>query len=103
MVFQTYRLWYIFDMKTVVDYYAEWCGPCKQMKPIIAELEKEMEGKVAFKALDVDAPENQEVVMAAGVMSIPTFVIEDEEGNEVSRIMGARPKEAMVQWIEENS
>ena len=88
-------------MLTLVDYYADWCGPCQQMKPVMDELEKELEGKVELLVLDVDDPANQERVQAAGVMSIPTYVIE-KDGEEVDRKLGAMPKDAMMQWLEQH-
>ena len=84
-------------MITLTDFYADWCGPCKVMKPIFAEIEKDFEGKVEFKQVDVEA----ETAEAAkfGVMSIPTFVI-TKDGQEVDRKMGAMPKDALTSWLD---
>ncbi|MBT6401095.1 thioredoxin [candidate division WWE3 bacterium] len=84
-------------MITLTDFYADWCGPCKVMKPIFAEIEKDYEGKVEFKQVDVEA----ETAEAAkfGVMSIPTFVI-TKDGQEVDRKMGAMPKDALTSWLD---
>ena len=87
-------------MLTLVDYYADWCGPCQQMKPVMKELEEELAGKLEFAELDVDDPANQAKVQGAGVMSIPTFIIE-KDGEEVDRKLGAMPKDAMMQWIQQ--
>ena len=68
----------------------------KRMK----ELEEELAGKLEFAELDVDDPANQAKVQGAGVMSIPTFIIE-KDGEEVDRKLGAMPKDAMMQWIQQ--
>ena len=84
-------------MLKVIDFYADWCGPCHMMEPIIKELEEELEGKVEFEQVDVDA--EQEKAQEYGVMSIPTFVI-IKNGKEVDRIVGARGKSQFKQLIE---
>jgi thioredoxin 1 len=80
----------------LIDFYADWCGPCKIMKPIFDEIEKEYEGKVEFKKVDVEA--ETEMAQKFGVMSIPTFVVL-KDGEEVDRKMGAMPKETLVEWL----
>lgn len=86
-------------MIKVLDFYADWCGPCKVMKPIFADLEEEYEGKVEFESVDVE--ENGALASKYQVMSIPTFVIL-KDGEEVVRRMGAMTKETFKNWIEEN-
>lgn len=86
-------------MIQLLDFYADWCGPCKMMAPIFAELEKTYEGKVEFKKVDVEA--DGALAGQYGVSSIPTFVIV-KEGKEVSRKVGAMPKEVLKSWIEGN-
>ncbi len=83
-------------MLELIDFYADWCGPCKIMKPIFDEIEKEYEGKVEFKKVDVEA--ETEMAQKFGVMSIPTFVVL-KDGEEVDRKMGAMPKETLVEWL----
>ena len=83
-------------MLELIDFYADWCGPCKMMKPIFDEIEKEYEGKVEFKKVDVEA--ETEMAQKFGVMSIPTFVVL-KDGEEVDRKMGAMPKETLVEWL----
>lgn len=82
---------------TLIDFYADWCGPCQVMKPVFAEIEKDYTSKIEFKKVDVDA----DSAMAAqyGIMSIPTFVIL-KDGKEVSRKLGAMPKEALKSWLD---
>lgn len=93
------KLWYGISMLKLVDFYADWCGPCHQMEPILTELKTELEGKIEFEMLDVDDPQHQSKVQDLGVMSIPTYVIE-KDGEEVARKIGAMPKETMLHWIE---
>ena len=86
-------------MITLMDFYADWCGPCKLMAPIFAELEKEYEGKVEFKKVDVEA--NGDVAVEYGIQSIPTFVIVKDK-KEASRKIGGMPKEVLKDWIDSN-
>ena len=83
-------------MIKVLDLWAEWCGPCKFMEPMIEELEKEFKGKVEFEKINVD--ENQELTAKHGVMSIPTYIIE-KDGQELERIIGATQKDNFVKLI----
>lgn len=83
-------------MLELIDFYADWCGPCKIMKPIFGEVEKDFEGKVEFKQVDVE--KETELAQKFGVMSIPTFVIL-KDGEEADRKMGAMPKEVLVDWL----
>lgn len=82
----------------LVDFWAEWCGPCKQMEPIVEELSGEMDG-VNFGKVDVE--ENQDLATSHGVRSIPTFIIL-QDGEEVDRSMGAMSRDDFEGWIEDN-
>ena len=84
-------------MLKVIDFYADWCGPCHIMEPIIKELEKELCDKVKFEKVDVDA--ENEKAQEYEVLSIPTFVI-IKNGKEVDRVVGARGKSQFKQLIE---
>lgn len=75
-----------------VDFYADWCGPCVVMKPVIEELEKDLAGDVEIKKIDVD--QNQEEASKYGVMSIPTYLIL-KDGKEVDRFVGVTSKEVI--------
>lgn len=73
------------DKPVVVDFYAEWCGPCKMAAPIVDELADQFADKVVIGKLDVD--ENQQVASQFGVMSIPTMVV-FKNGKEIDRKVG---------------
>ncbi|MBI2414292.1 thioredoxin fold domain-containing protein [candidate division WWE3 bacterium] len=83
-------------MYELLDFYADWCGPCQIMKPIFAEVEPAFEGKISFKTVDVEADPDKAVKF--GVMGIPTFVVL-KDGKEVDRKTGAMPKESLVTWL----
>ena len=76
----------------VVDCWAEWCGPCKMVEPIIEELASDYKGRITFGKLNVDF--NQSVAARFGVTSIPTLLI-FEDGELVGQKVGAQPKEAL--------
>ncbi|MFL2639151.1 MAG: thioredoxin [Flavobacteriaceae bacterium] len=73
----------------LVDFWAEWCGPCRMLGPIIEELSNEYEGKVVIGKLDVDS--NQEFAAKFGVRNIPT-VLTFKNGELVNRLVGVSPK-----------
>ena len=73
---------------TVVDFYADWCGPCRMVSPIIESLSKEYEGKVKFVKINTD--ENPELAERFGIMSIPTIMV-FKGGAVSSRTIGAGP------------
>ena len=80
----------------VVDFWAEWCGPCRQIAPALEEIAKELDGKVKIVKLNVD--ENPHTASKYGVMSIPTLMI-FKGGEMASRQVGAAPKAKLQQWI----
>lgn len=81
----------------LLDFYADWCGPCKVMEPVIEELERELSGKLSIKKIDVD--HENEVASSYGVMSIPTYLVL-KDGQEVERFIGAQPKDELVRKIQ---
>ena len=87
------------DVPVVVDFWAEWCGPCKQIGPSLEELSEELGGKVKIVKVDVDSNPNSAAKM--GVLGIPAlFVIKD--GQVIANMAGAKPKAALKSWIEES-
>lgn len=85
------------EKPVMVDFWANWCGPCKGLAPTIDEIAKEYSDKIKVCKLDVD--ENGELSMQFRVMSIPT-VIFFKNGEQVAREVGAYPKERYVEIIE---
>lgn len=83
----------------VVDFWAEWCGPCKQIGPVLEELSSEMSGKIKIVKIDVDSNPNSAVAM--GVRGIPALFI-FKDGQVVSNRAGAAPKAALQSWIEDS-
>jgi thioredoxin 1 len=77
---------------TLVDFYADWCGPCRMIAPIIEELSAEFNGKAKIAKLDIEKA--QEVTTEFQVTSIPTIIL-FKDGNEVKRIVGLRDKETL--------
>jgi thioredoxin 1 len=82
------------DLPKLWDFWATWCPPCKEMKPTIEALEKEYEGRIEIKSIDVD--QNKELAQKFNVQAIPTLVFLDAKGNELSRIVGLSPKDTIV-------
>lgn len=83
----------------LLDFYADWCGPCKVMDPIIHELSATWGDKVKITKIDVD--QEQEKSSQFGVMSIPTYIVM-KDGKEVERLVGAVPKQTLKSKIESN-
>ena len=88
------------DLPTVVDFWAEWCGPCKMIGPSLEELSEEMAGKVKITKLNID--ENPDLAAQFGVRSIPTLLI-FKNGEPAGMQVGAKPKSALADWIKSAS
>ncbi|MBP1630017.1 MAG: trxA1 [Bacteroidetes bacterium] len=87
------------DKLVVLDFWAEWCGPCRQISPIIEELATEYEGKVVIGKVDVDG--NTEVTSKFSIRNIPT-VLFIKNGELVEKLVGAQSKAKFVETIEKH-
>ena len=85
------------ELPAVIDFYADWCGPCKMIAPIIEELSQEYEGKVNFFKIDTEA--EQELAGAFGVQSIPSLLFVPMEG-QPQMAAGALPKTTLKEVID---
>jgi len=81
----------------IADFYAEWCGPCKALGPVLEKLEKEM----GFKLVKINTEKNQDVAQDFGVMSIPTVVF-FKDGNAVEKFVGAYPESAIIDLVKKH-
>ena len=82
---------------TLVDFWAEWCGPCKQLGPVLDQVSTEMDGKVTIAKVNID--ENPETPQKYGVRGIPTMIL-FKNGEAVATKVGALQKSKLVEWIE---
>ena len=80
----------------VVDFWAEWCGPCKMITPALEEISEEMAGQVKIAKLNID--ENQDAAMKYGVRSIPMLIL-FKDGEPMATQVGAAPKGKLADWI----
>lgn len=85
------------DLPTLVDFWAEWCGPCKMMAPLLEQLAQELSGRLNVVKLDVQ--ENQATAMRLGVMNLPTLIL-FKGGEEKERLAGYMPAPKILQAIE---
>ena len=81
----------------LVDFWAEWCGPCKQLSPILDQLAEELDGKVTVAKVNID--QNPETPTKYGVRGIPTLIL-FKNGEAVSTKVGSLPKSKIVEWLD---
>ncbi len=85
------------DKLTMIDFWAEWCGPCRAIGPMVEELSKEYDGKVNIGKVNVD--QNPELSINYGITSIPAILFV-KDGKVVDKLVGAQPKSNFVKKIE---
>ena len=86
------------ELPCLIDFYADWCGPCKMVAPILDELSKEYDGKINIYKIDTEA--EQELSMAFGIRSIPSMLFVPKDG-QPQMAVGALPKDALKKAIGE--
>ena len=86
------------DVPVMIDFYAEWCGPCRMMSPVVEEFANTYDGKVKIGKINVD--EESDLAMRFGVQSIPSFVF-IKDGKVVDRVTGAMPKPILRNYLDD--
>ncbi|MBE0646968.1 MAG: thioredoxin [Bacteroidales bacterium] len=97
--FETNKDWkFEGDLPCIIDFYADWCGPCKMVAPVLEELQKEYNGKINI--YKVDTEDQQELSAAFGIRSIPSMLFCPKEG-QPQMAVGALPKDSLIKAIDD--
>ncbi len=88
------------DTPVLVDFYADWCGPCKTQAPILGQLAEEFDGKIKFAKVDIDVDGNKDLAVKYGVLSVPTLIL-FSNGEVKETIVGVTSKSKLKQKLEE--
>ncbi len=83
-------------MPVLIDFWADWCGPCRMLSPVLEQLSEDMKDKIKIVKMNID--ENPETPSKFGVRSIPTMML-FKDGNQIATKVGALPKNAIKDWI----
>jgi thioredoxin 1 len=83
----------------LVDFWAEWCGPCRQLSPIVDELSKDRSDKIEVYKLNID--KNPEIPTKHGIRGIPTLIL-FKDGKAIATKVGSLPKSALYEWVDGN-
>jgi thioredoxin len=88
------------DVPVLVDFYADWCGPCKTQTPILGDLAQEFDGRVKFVKVDIDVEGNKDLAVKYGVMSVPTLII-FSNGEVKDTMVGVTSKKKLAEKFEQ--
>ncbi|MEK6764695.1 MAG: thioredoxin [Planctomycetota bacterium] len=88
------------DTPVLVDFYADWCGPCKTQTPILGKLAQEFDGRVSFAKVDIDVEGNKDLAVKYGVLSVPTLIL-FSNGEVKETMVGVTSKSKLQQKLEQ--